>query len=87
MILEMKENTWYCCSLQVSGKLSITHQTAKRNGDLQIEGLIVKMENGLEIGFLYCRSTPTDAEIKKYFGECNVIMGDLNLSHRILKDQ
>ena len=43
------------------------------------------MKNGLKIGFIYCRSTPTEQEIraiKKSFSECNIIMGDFNLSHR-----
>ena len=56
----------------------------------QIEGIILRLECNLIIGFLYCRSTPNDSEIKalkKHFGECDVLMGDLNLSHRVLKDQ
>ena len=73
-----------------NGKLIITHQTAKRNGKLQIEGVIVRTSYNLIFGFIYCRSAPNDLEIKainKYFGECNTLMGDLNLSHRIEKDQ
>ena len=68
---------------------TVTYQTAKREGSLQMEGLIVRTEN-LTFGFVYCRSTPSSSEvkaIKKYFGECNILMGDLNLSHRIHKDQ
>ena len=69
---------------------SITTQTAKRDGNLQIEGLIVKMTAGLTFGFVYCRSTPNQPEIKaicKAFKECRVLMGDFNLSHRIPTDQ
>ena len=50
----------------------------------------MRLTNGLKFGFIYCRSTPTDSEIKpinKYFNECNVLMGDFNLSHRIPNDQ
>ena len=69
---------------------SVTHQTAKREDNLQIQGVIVRMVNGLICGFIYCRSTPTEAEIKainKSFSECNLLMGDFNLSHRIFNDQ
>ena len=69
---------------------SICHKTAKRNGQNQIEGLIVRISNGLTFGFVYCRSTPTELEIvsiNRYFIDCNVFMGDLNLSHRIQNDQ
>ena len=68
---------------------NICHKSAKRNGQNQIEGLIVKISSGLTFGFLYCRSTPTELEIvsiNKYFMECTVLMGDLNLSHRIQND-
>ena len=74
----------------LSGELQITYKTAKRNGDLQIEGLIVKLDTSLIICFIYCRSTPSVKEIeaiKKTFGDCNVLIGDLNLSHRIRSDQ
>ena len=84
--------------LLLSGKKSklptqvenICHKTAKRNGQNQIEGLIVRILNGLTFGFIYCRSTPTELEIvsiNRYFVDCNVFMGDLNLSHRIQNDQ
>jgi hypothetical protein len=69
---------------------SITHQTLKRESLLQIQGLILRMTNSLKFGFLYCRSTPNNPEIKaikKYFAECCVLMGDLNLSHRIDGDK
>ena len=48
------------------------------------------MTNGLDFGFICCRSTPNDPEIKainKHFNECNLLMGDFNLSHRIPQDQ
>ena len=61
-----------------------------RAHEIQIEGLIVKLESNLKLGFLYCRSAPTDAEIKaikKYFDICDSLMGDFNLSHRLRRDQ
>ena len=69
---------------------SVTHLPYKYKERLQIQGLIVRLLNGLTFGFIYCRSCPTNPEIKairKYFGECNFLMGDFNLSHRIKKDQ
>ena len=73
-----------------NGEVSITHQTAKRDGNLQIEGMILRLKCNLKFGFVYCRSSPTYQEIKainKYFEECNVLMGDFNLSHRDKQDQ
>ena len=71
-------------------ELHITHSTAKREGQLQIEALIVKLGSGITIGFVYCRTTPTNAEIsalKKLFSSCDIFMGDLNISQRISSDQ
>ena len=73
-----------------NGQVSITHQTAKRDGHLQIEGIIMRLKCDLKFGFVYCRSSPTFSEIKainRYFEECNVLMGDFNLSHRDKQDQ
>ena len=70
--------------------LSITYQTSKRDDKVQIEGIVVRGIRNLILGFLYCRSTPTNAEIKainKYFKECIVLLGDFNLSHRIATDK
>ena len=69
---------------------SVSHLPAKRNNRLQIQGLIVRLINGLNFGFIYCRSSPNNPEIKairKYFDECNFLMGDFNLSHRVKEDQ
>ena len=69
---------------------SVTHLPALRNNKLQIQGLIVRLTNGFNFGFIYCRSSPNNPEIKairKYFGECNFLMGDFNLSHRIKGDR
>ena len=69
---------------------SVTHLPAMRDNKLQIQGLIVRLKNGLNFGFIYCRSSPNNPEIKgikKYFEECNFLMGDFNLSHRIKEDQ
>jgi len=70
----------------LNSKLIISHSAAKREGKLQIEALIVKLGNGITIGFVYCRTTPTNAEIdalKKLFSGCDILMGDLNISQRI----
>ena len=83
LLLKSKES-------KLIGQVTISYKTAKRNEDTQIEGLIVKLENGINIGFLYCRSTPTIKEIEgitKNFEECNLLIGDLNLSHRIESDK
>ena len=69
---------------------SVTYLPANRNNKLQIQGIIVRFVNGLNFGFIYCRSSPNNSEIKgirKYFKECNFLMGDFNLSHRIKEDQ
>ena len=73
-----------------NGQVSITHQTAKRDESFQIEGIVLRLKPNLNIGFVYCRSSPTHQEIKainKYFEECNILMGDFNLSHRVIQDQ
>ena len=69
---------------------SVTHQTLKRVNSLQVQGLIVRLTNGDNYGFVYCRTTPINPEIKaicKHFDECHILMGDFNLSHRIIEDQ
>ena len=83
MLLKSKQSRF-------SGNVTLTYQTLKRNDDIQIQGLIVRLEAGLILGFIYCRSTPLGSEInllKNYFEDCNAILGDLNLSHRIKSDQ
>ena len=67
-----------------------THQVVNRSGNLQIQGLIMKLKNGQTHGFVYCRSTPNNPEVKainKYFDKCTSLMGDFNLSHRHEQDQ
>ena len=75
----------------ISGEISsMIHEVVKRDGNLQIQGLIVRLKNGFNLGFIYCRSNPFFSEIKainKYFEECTAIMGDFNLSHRNEEDQ
>ena len=69
---------------------SITYQSVSRQKKLQIQGLIVRLIKGINFGFVYCRSTPSNQEIKAIytdFKECNIVMGDFNLSHRISEDQ
>jgi hypothetical protein len=62
---------------------SLRYQKALRIDKLQIQGLIVRFTNHINIGFIYCRTTPTDAEVRatrETFKECQVLMGDFNLS-------
>ena len=69
---------------------SVTHQVVERNGDLQIQGLIVRLISGFNLGFIYCRSSPNKPEIKainKYFCDCTALLGDFNLSHRDEQDK
>ena len=76
-------------SLILSQILSYRHQTAKRDACLQIQGLVLRLHNHLNIGFMYCRSTPNEKEIKgtlKSFKECQILMGDFNLSPKLPKD-
>ena len=67
----------------------VMHQVIKRQENLQIQGLIINLNNGLSLGFVYCRSNPNNSEIKaikNYFANCDAIMGDFNLSHRNEQD-
>ena len=69
---------------------NVTYQTLQREESLQIQGLIFRVLNSISFGFVYCRSSPTNAEIKaiqKHFDECQILMGDFNLSHRVKEDQ
>ena len=74
-------------------RLKIEHVeefNVKRKGSLQCQGILVRLKDGLRLGFIYCRSTPNNQEveqIKKYFAECDVLMGDLNLSHKIEEEK
>ena len=68
----------------------IAYDTVKRNSILHVQCIIVKLDCNIKIGFVYCRSTPTYSEIDSMnvkFKACQVIMGDVNLSHRIEEDQ
>ena len=68
---------------------SVTHQKARRKDKLQIQGMVVRFSFGLNIGLLYCRSTPSNSEIQSIFEnfkECQDLMGDLNLSRRNTED-
>ena len=76
-------------SLILSQILSYRHQTAKRDASLQIQGLVLRLHNHLNIGFIYCRTTPNEKEINgtlKSFKECQILMGDLNLLPKSPKD-
>ena len=50
---------------------------------LSIQGLKVHFEVGLDLGFVYCKKTPTLKEteaMRKTFDSCDFFFGDLNLS-------
>merc|ERR1711954_431984 len=52
---------------------TITYQCSQRNENLQIQGIVLRMNNGLSFGFLYSRTTPNTPEVKainKYFAKC-----------------
>ena len=42
---------------------SFTDCPLRRNGRLQIQALRVKFVQGLDVTFIYCRSTPTEEEL------------------------
>lgn len=57
---------------------------------LQIQGMRVNFVRGLELGFVYCKETPTFDEIeemKNCFQSCHFFMGDLNLSTKKVEDK
>ena len=69
---------------------SFGHHAEKRKGKLQIQELIIRVNESLNIGFIYCRSSPLEKEIKqilKRFQKCHILMGDLNLSYKLPTDQ
>ena len=75
---------------RLSDQLSIEYKVAKRRGAIQIQGLVVTLNTGSKFGFVYCRSTPSNAEveaIKKSFCDCSILIGDFNISHRVKSDQ
>ena len=64
---------------------NLRHQKKMRDNQLQIQGFTVSFLNEINIGFVYCRSTPSVTEINaiaKSYEDCNVLMGDLNLCTR-----
>ena len=68
----------------------VNHQSLKRDNRLQVQGLTIELDSGHNFGFVYCRSTPNQSEIDavcKTYEECDILMGDLNLSHRVAEDQ
>ena len=70
--------------------LSYRHQSSNRHDGLQMQGLIVRFKTSLSIGFVYCRSTPNEREVKriqKCFEECSILMGDFNLLPKEAKDK
>ena len=53
---------------------------------LQIQGIKVNLKCDMCIGFIYCRSTPTNEDVEflsNLFADCHILLGDFNLSHRI----
>ena len=68
----------------------VSHASLKRDNRLQVQGLKIELATGHHFGFVYCRSTPNLSEIEtiqKSFEKCDILMGDLNLSHRVAEDQ
>ena len=66
--------------------------TEKRSGQLQVQVLTIRILKRMNIGFIYCRSSPNDKETKKIrkileSEECDILMGDLNLSSKSPKDK
>ena len=56
---------------------SFRHQTAKRDGKLHIQGIIVRLRKPVSIGFIYCRTTPNQREVEATslsFKECWAIL-------------
>ena len=69
---------------------TIAYKNCERDKDLQIQGVTIRMQKDLYVGFLYCRSTPNNEEIKaikESFEECKLILGDFNLAMNIPKDK
>ena len=74
----------------VGNSIVVTYLPAMREGKLQIQGIIVRLDSDMKCGFIYCRSNPIYSEIrgiKKYFNECSFLMGDFNLSSRLEEDR
>ena len=66
--------------------VNISHHSIVDEGSLQIQGLKVRLASNTSVGAIYCRRTPTTNDIQKInevFGDCDILMGDFNLSHRI----
>ena len=56
-----------------------------RSKEIQIQGLIIRLNKDINMTFVYCRSTPNQKEIKemkKYCDGSQVVMGDFNLSNK-----
>ena len=60
---------------------SVTYLPAKRNDKLQIQGLVVRLTNGIKFGFIYCRSSPTNPDILKI----NKHFSDVIICNRMFK--
>ena len=69
---------------------SVKEMIIRRSTYVQCQGILVKLRNKQNLGFIYCRTTPNVKEIekmKKMFANCDVLMGDMNLSHRIEEEK
>ena len=67
----------------------IEHQKLHRNGALQAQAFVITLIDGEKYCFVYCRSTPNNADVKPMrilSSDCCLIIGDFNLSHRNLED-
>ena len=43
----------------------LEYQSIKRNNQLQIQFIMVKVMPSINVGFIYCRTTPSDSEVNK----------------------
>ena len=69
---------------------SIMHHSESNAGCLQIQGILIELKCKLSFGFIYCRTTPSTSDLKKIkdvYEDCNPLLGDLNISHRIEQHQ
>ena len=69
---------------------SIGYHTKMHDTTLQIQGKKVDLKCNMYVGFIYCRSTPSNEDIQflnDMFADCKILLGDFNLSHRIKSEQ
>ena len=70
--------------------ISISYHTKMLDNTLQIQGIKVNLKGNMYVGFIYCRSTPSNEDIQflnDMFADCKILLEDFNLSHRIKSEQ